>query len=74
MKQSESECSHRVHSAELTNTVKSSGVKPYASLSFTVIDVGMKASGAWNCTWLSMVKLCSTDSLRRFGDRLSFEE
>lgn len=55
---------HSVHSAEFTNTVRSAGAIPYTSS----IRSGLKAKGAWYCTWLSIVKLCSTESCVKIGD------
>ena len=40
----------RVHSAEFTNTVRSSGVKPWTSLSSATRARGWNAKGAWYCT------------------------
>jgi len=60
--------SHNDHSAELTNTVRSSGVKPWV---FSSTERGLNAKGAWNWTWLSMVKLCRVESWWRIGDTWS---
>lgn len=44
-------------------TVRSSGVNPCACCSLTSKTRGLNASGAWNCAWLSTVKLCKLESL-----------
>ena len=41
---------HNVHCAELTKTVRSSGIKPYCVLSASCNSRGSNARGPWYCT------------------------
>jgi hypothetical protein len=51
--------SQTVHSAEFTKTVNCSLVRKERSSSLCT----SKASGAWNCNWDSIEKLCTGESL-----------